>query len=82
MIYMRNTNELAAASVKRLIQLTGNQRVSAGAVNGLREYLENRAMNISETAQKLARHAGRKTVTDLDIRMAIDELEKKSITPP
>lgn len=63
--------EISFASVERLIKFGGTQRVSNSAVLELRDYLEKEALRISRKAQKLSKYAGRKTVTDTDVRMSI-----------
>lgn len=64
--------EISFASVERLIKFGGTQRVSNSAILELRDYLEKEALRIGGKAQKLSKYAGRKTVTDTDIKMAID----------
>ena len=49
----------------------GAARVSDDAKAALAEELEKKAMEISAEAKKLAEHAGRKTVTEKDIRLAV-----------
>lgn len=48
----------------------GALRVSDDAKATLAELLEEKALEISSEAKKLAEHAGRKTVTEKDIRLA------------
>ena len=64
-------SELPAAAVERLIRNAGAPRVSATAVTELTNILEARATEISTQAAALAKHAGRKTVTSDDIKMAL-----------
>lgn len=49
----------------------GALRVSDDAKEALAELLEVKAVEIAQEAKKLAEHAGRKTVTDKDIRLAL-----------
>ena len=49
----------------------GALRVSDDAKAALAEVLEQEALKISSEAKKLAEHAGRKTVTEKDIRLAV-----------
>ncbi|MCD6523053.1 MAG: NFYB/HAP3 family transcription factor subunit [Candidatus Diapherotrites archaeon] len=63
-------SELPRAAVERLIRKAGAPRVSVTAVDALIEILEDIANDISVRANQLARHAGRKTVVDADIKMA------------
>jgi len=56
--------------VDRIIRKSGAKRVSEDAANALSEVLEERAIVIAGEAAKLAEHAGRRTVRDVDIRLA------------
>jgi len=49
----------------------GAFRVSDDAKAALANVLEQKALSISEEAKKLAEHAGRKTITEKDIRLAV-----------
>lgn len=51
----------------------GALRVSDDAKIALAEVLEEEAVRISREAKKLAEHAGRKTITDKDIQLAVKE---------
>lgn len=62
--------ELPIAPFKRIVQKVGGSRVSADAADALREAVEDVAMDIAQKASRLAEHAGRKTVTEQDIRLA------------
>ena len=62
--------ELPIAAVERLIRAAGAQRVSASAAEALVEILEDISADISSEAIMLAKHAGRKTVTGKDIKLA------------
>jgi len=61
---------LPLARVEKLIRKAGAERVSKDASKELALVLEERAVEISAKAVKLAKHAGRKTVTAEDIRLA------------
>lgn len=62
---------LPIASVERIIKENGNaQRVSTSAAKALAEVLEEYGTQIALNAVKIARHAGRKTVTGEDIKLA------------
>jgi len=62
--------ELPLAAVDRVIRKSGAKRVSEGAASALVEVLEEHAIAIANEAAKLAEHAGRRTVRDVDIRLA------------
>ena len=65
----RRSTIMPRAPVGRILARTG-ARVSADAAKALANYLEEKAMEIGEHAVKVAKHAGRKTVQDGDIRLA------------
>lgn len=61
---------LSVAAVERLIRSVGAGRVSRDAAEALAAILEQKGTTIATKAVKLARHAGRKTVTGEDIKLA------------
>ena len=61
---------LPVSAVERLIRSIGAQRVSRDAAEELASILEEKGANIATKAVKLAHHAGRKTVTADDIKLA------------
>lgn len=61
---------LPLAAMKRLIARAGGERVSDSAAQALTEILEEKAETVSQKAVLLARHAGRKTITGDDIKLA------------
>lgn len=62
--------ELPIAAIDRVIRKSGARRVSEDAAVALAEVLEERALAIAAEASKLAEHAGRRTVQDVDVRLA------------
>jgi DNA-binding protein len=67
---MPRTRILPLAAMDKLMRKAGAPRVSDSAKEMLAEALEVHAASISAKATKLAEHAGRKTVTGADIRLA------------
>ena len=63
-------SELPRAAIERLIRKAGAPRVSVSAVDAMTEILEDVAADIATNSIRLAKHAGRKTVTKADIHMA------------
>ena len=63
--------EIPIAPVKRLIKNAGAARISDDAAMALAEAIEEYAEDVSLQAVKLAKHAGRKTVTADDIKLVI-----------
>lgn len=62
--------ELPLATIDRIMRKAGAKRISEEATLAMAEVLEERALVIAAEAVKLADHAGRKTVRDVDIRLA------------
>jgi len=64
-------SDIPIATVERLIRKAGAGRVSAEAASALADVLEDEALKISQKAIDLAKHAGRKTVTADDVKLAM-----------
>ena len=62
--------ELPVAAMDRIIRKSGAKRVGEGAATALAEVLEEKAALIASEAAKLAEHAGRRTVRDVDVGLA------------
>ena len=58
------------APVGRILQNAGAKRVSAKATEVFAQVLEDIALKIATHANKIAKHSGRKTVQDGDIKLA------------
>ena len=60
----------ARARVEKVIRTAGAFRVSADAIDRLNEILTDYATNIAKYAVDIAKHSGRKTVKESDIKLA------------
>ena len=60
----------ATARVDALVRNAGAFRVSAGATYRLNEVLTSYAMTLAKYANEIAKHNGRKTVQENDIKLA------------
>ncbi len=68
---------LPLAPVERVIRIAGADRVSEGAGIELAKVLEEFGIEVSREAIELARHAGRTTVKEEDIRLAVSRVKKQ-----
>jgi histone H3/H4 len=55
---------------ERILKKAGAKRVSQDALEEMSKVVEEKIFKIATEAAALAKHAGRKTVTDEDVRMA------------
>lgn len=59
------------AAMERILKEVGTTRVSLSASKSLKEAVEEYAREVGARALKLAQHAGRVTVTEADVKLAI-----------
>ena len=67
---MRNTSIMPKAPVGRILFKAGAKRVSQPATDTFAEVLREVAEEIATKAVQIARHSGRKTVQEGDIKLA------------
>ncbi|MHA1506595.1 MAG: histone family protein [Candidatus Asgardarchaeia archaeon] len=72
----RAERNIPIAPLDRLIRKANAERVSEKAAAALGEILEELGLEIAKRARELAEFAGRKTVTDKDIRLAYKHWRK------
>ncbi|MFX0211611.1 MAG: histone [Candidatus Hodarchaeota archaeon] len=60
----------ARARIEKIIRNAGAFRVSADAIDRLNEILTEYATSVAKYAVEIARHSGRKTVKESDVRLA------------
>ncbi|MFW5852592.1 MAG: histone family protein [Nanoarchaeota archaeon] len=66
----RKSGLIPQAPVKRIMLDSGANRVSSDAVSTMTDILIELGMEIGEQSVRIAKHAGRKTVTASDVKMA------------
>lgn len=66
----RKTHIIPRATVARLLMKAGAQRVSAEAAETFAAIIQDIAEDIGRQASRIAKHSGRKTVQEKDIRLA------------
>lgn len=69
---MSRTRFLSHNAMDTIIRRVGALRVSEGARKSLAEILEQTALEVAAQAKKMAEHAGRKTITARDVRLAAE----------
>ena len=67
---MRRTSIMPKAPVARILFKSGAKRVSQSATDTFAEVLREVAEDIATKAVQIARHSGRKTVQEGDIKLA------------
>ncbi len=67
---------LPLAPVERIIRKAGAERVSEDAGVELANVLEDYGLEVSREAITLAKHAGRTTVKEEDVRLAVARIKK------
>ncbi len=71
MLSMVKKSFLSHNAMDKIMRQVGVVRVSDDAKEALAEVLEQKGIEIAIEAKKLAEHAGRKTVTEKDIQLAV-----------
>lgn len=66
----RNTRAIPNISAKKILEEFGAKRVSAEAAEEFVDVLTELALDISKKANQLAKHSGRKTVSEDDVKLA------------
>ncbi|MFC1754454.1 histone family protein [Thermoproteota archaeon] len=66
----RTTSTIPKAPVARILQEAGAKRVSADAVNAFADVIQEIAEDIATQASRIAKHSGRKTVQEGDVKLA------------
>ncbi|MBI5393616.1 NFYB/HAP3 family transcription factor subunit [Candidatus Woesearchaeota archaeon] len=61
------------APVARILMRAGAKRVSADATDAFADVIQEITENIAVQAAKVSRHAGRKTVNEEDIKIAVKQ---------
>lgn len=62
--------KLPRAPFERILKKAGANRVSEAAMDEFAKIMEERIFDVAKQAAVLAKHAGRKTILDSDVRMA------------
>ncbi|MFQ5474199.1 MAG: histone family protein [Candidatus Nanoarchaeia archaeon] len=66
----RQTSVIPKAPVARILQGAGAKRVSAGAVDAFADVIQEIAEDIGTQSVRIAKHSGRKTVQEGDVKLA------------
>ncbi len=63
---------LPLATIKRIMKLAGVERVSDDAADEIRRFVEELIISLTKDAHRIAKHAGRKTVTREDVKLVLN----------
>lgn len=66
----RKTSTIPKAPIARLVMNAGAKRVSEPAVKALSEIVQEISLKIAARAVEIAKHSGRKTVHESDVKLA------------
>ena len=69
MAQQRKTTIIPKAPAARILMNAGAKRVSADAAEAFSDVILDRALRIAEQAVRVAKHSGRKTVNESDIKL-------------
>lgn len=72
---MAKKSVLSQNAMDKLMRKAGALRVADSAKQALAEVLEEKGLEIGAEAKKYAEHAGRKTVTEKDIKLAKQSMD-------
>lgn len=67
----RNTQTIPKAVAARILLNAGAKRVSADAAEAFADEIEKYALEIGAVSARASKHAGRKTVHESDIKIAV-----------
>jgi|SaaInlStandDraft_4_1057021.scaffolds.fasta_scaffold192984_1 histone H3/H4 len=71
---MKRKNIIAYEPIGRIMEQCGALRVSHDAKVVMAKHLEDYASKLSKLAIKYATHAGRNTIKDVDLKLALENL--------
>ncbi|NPA85824.1 MAG: histone [bacterium] len=75
----RKRGPIALAPIARLVkQQAGIERISKAAVQAIRDAAIEFIIELAKLAAEFARHAGRKTVKEIDVKSALRALKGKA----
>lgn len=70
---MADQKIIPLAAMEKLLKKAGAPRVSEDAKSAMKEVLEDYGERLGQKAIRIAGHAGRKTVKEVDIKLAMRE---------